>query len=356
MQEPINRQIESISKSITIKDIAKKAGVSIGTVDRALHDRGRISAETKKKVLDAIEELGYQPNKFAQSLRKQKEIRILALFQEEPQTYSVHFVNGFREMQEDLSNYGVHLDILRARTLGPADMANVFETIDFENYDGILLNAGGPELDRYIDFVIEKGIAVATFNSDAPSSSRLFFVGENHYCAGRLAGELTAKLLKGKGTVSFFSGLETVYALSERTRGFRDVIKEYYPDVQIINEISHYDNLAIREEKAEELLFGGQMPDAVFCNTALGAFPVCQLLKRSKVKSRPIVIGYDEDEALEKMVKEGYCTAIMHQHPERQARNALRFIFEYIYYNHRMPLQEETRIMPTIVMRENLRL
>ena len=53
----------------TIKDVAKRAGVSVASAGRALGNYGKISDETKQKVLAAAEELHYIPNKLAQSMR-----------------------------------------------------------------------------------------------------------------------------------------------------------------------------------------------------------------------------------------------------------------------------------------------
>jgi LacI family transcriptional regulator len=53
---------------IRIKDIAEKASVSIGTVDRVLHNRGEVAEETRQQVLNIIAKLGYTPNLLAKSL------------------------------------------------------------------------------------------------------------------------------------------------------------------------------------------------------------------------------------------------------------------------------------------------
>ncbi|MCP4752489.1 MAG: LacI family transcriptional regulator [Proteobacteria bacterium] len=53
---------------ITIKDIAKRAGVSIGTVDSVLHGRERMAARTEKRIRDIVDESGYKPNLIARSL------------------------------------------------------------------------------------------------------------------------------------------------------------------------------------------------------------------------------------------------------------------------------------------------
>lgn len=59
-------------KQISIRDVAKHAGVGLGTVSRAINNKGSISPKTKAKVLKSIKELGYTPNLVAQSMRSQK--------------------------------------------------------------------------------------------------------------------------------------------------------------------------------------------------------------------------------------------------------------------------------------------
>jgi LacI family transcriptional regulator len=57
-------------KSLGVKDIAKLANVSIGTVDRVLHNREGVSLKTKEKILAIIKQYNYEPNIIAQSLTK----------------------------------------------------------------------------------------------------------------------------------------------------------------------------------------------------------------------------------------------------------------------------------------------
>lgn len=65
----------------TIKEIAEKAGVSIGTVDRVLHNRGMVNAQTKERVETVMKELNYRPNQVAQGLAvMKKKLKIGFLF------------------------------------------------------------------------------------------------------------------------------------------------------------------------------------------------------------------------------------------------------------------------------------
>lgn len=57
---------------VTLQQIAEKAGVSRGTVDRALNDRGRIKPEVAEKIKKIAEEMGYQPNRAGRALAMTK--------------------------------------------------------------------------------------------------------------------------------------------------------------------------------------------------------------------------------------------------------------------------------------------
>ena len=66
--------------NIRIVDIAKMAGVSVGTVDRVIHNRGRVSEENRKKVQTILEMVHYQPNLMARSLAPKNNIILLPLY------------------------------------------------------------------------------------------------------------------------------------------------------------------------------------------------------------------------------------------------------------------------------------
>jgi len=67
------------SISVRIKDIAEKAGVSTGTVDRVLHKRGKVAPDVERRVLQALKEMNYEPNLIARALGSNKSYRIAAL-------------------------------------------------------------------------------------------------------------------------------------------------------------------------------------------------------------------------------------------------------------------------------------
>ena len=84
----LNKKVEkkNINK-IRIKDIAQKANVSVGTVDRVLHNRGEVAKKTRVQILKIIKELGYTPNILAKSLASRKLYRIAVLVPDSDNDY-----------------------------------------------------------------------------------------------------------------------------------------------------------------------------------------------------------------------------------------------------------------------------
>lgn len=68
------------SDKIRIKDIAERSGVSVGTVDRVLHNRPNVSGKARAKVEAILKEINYQPNMYASALAYNRKIRFAACF------------------------------------------------------------------------------------------------------------------------------------------------------------------------------------------------------------------------------------------------------------------------------------
>lgn len=101
------------SNAVTINDVAKAAGVSKGTVDRVIHNRGEVSPKSRETVLKVIEELGYKPNVYASMLASQKKRTICCVI---PEYFDGDFwsltAKGIVEAGENASRYGVTVEIV----------------------------------------------------------------------------------------------------------------------------------------------------------------------------------------------------------------------------------------------------
>lgn len=121
--------------SATIKDVARLAEVSISTVSRVINDSKPVSPEVKKKVLDAIDELGYKPNEVARTLVTKKSFLIGVIVTDIGKSYVAQMVRGIEEVGK-MYNY----DILLCSSYGDKDTELKFiQLLNRKQVEGIIL-------------------------------------------------------------------------------------------------------------------------------------------------------------------------------------------------------------------------
>lgn len=316
----------------TIKDVAKLANVSTATVERALTDRGSIRSETKAKVLAAVKELGYSTNAVAKALQRGRSATILAVYHTTPEYFTEDFRRGFEDAAANLHSRGLELITLRTKSLNPKDAVEALQTMDLSNIDAMVIDCGGTELDACIRGIVASGIPVATFGSDSATSGRIFYVGEDPFVSGKVVGEIAGKMAGGKGTFVVFEGAADVDALNARTAGFSEVIRSDYPNIRLLPPVSHNDEDMPGIRGAIRILNGVEKVDGIFCNSAGGTVALYRAIQYLDLKREqiPIILGYDLNEEIVKMLEEGYCSMAIYQNPYQQAYNVLNYMFDYI--------------------------
>ena len=264
-----NQEIELYeSRKPTIKDVAKKAGVSTATVERALTNRGSIRSATKERVLSVVRELGYSTNDVAKALQRGRKYTILAVYHMIPEYFTEDFRRGFAAAETNLHSRGLKLITLRTKSLDPQCAIEALQEIDFSSIDAMVIDCGGSELDACIQEIVNEGIPVATFGSDSPSSGRTFYVGENPFVSGKVAGEIAGKMMGGEGSIVVFQGPTSVDALNLRTKGFLEVLHQDFPGILTLPPINHSDEDVLAIRGAIRILIGEEKVSGVFCNSA----------------------------------------------------------------------------------------
>src|SRR6184192_2831238 len=167
--------------SVRIKDIAQKAGVSTGTVDRVLHNRGRVAPEVEKRILDIIAEMGYEPNLIARALGSKKTYRIAALIPDpacdyywrEPQL-------GIEKAENAIKQYGVQVHQYIFNPYEVSSYIGQAKKLTESNPDGIFLSPifyhdTLPFFKEWQD----KNIPFVLFNTHIAESGALSYVGQD---------------------------------------------------------------------------------------------------------------------------------------------------------------------------------
>ncbi|MCC8180520.1 MAG: LacI family DNA-binding transcriptional regulator [Planctomycetes bacterium] len=218
----------------TIKSIAELAGVSVGTVDRVLHGRPKVSEENRRRIEKAIDQLGYKPNVAARTLAlHHKGVKIGVVEQKWGPFFRSELRRGIEDAKKDLASYGVEIVQRRCETIDPGEsVAHIKELARKEGVRAMAVCAKNvkPVIDA-LSTVVRDGIPVVTFNSDVPECGRLCHVGQDEYASGRIAGDLLAKILpSGARTLTVVHNLEFA-SQTDRLNGFRARMAELGRDV-----------------------------------------------------------------------------------------------------------------------------
>ena len=214
--------------AVTMQQIAEAVGVSRGTVDRALHKRGRIDPDVEKKVLETARQMGYRLNRAGQALIRSKKGFSLGVILQSAETPTIQdVVRGVNAAAAELKGRGVQLLVRQVQGLS---VSRVLEEINSLMDAGILGLAiapnNRPELVARIRELVDQGFPVVTLNSDAKDSGRLCFVGMDNYRAGKTAAALMCEMLPKGGKVFIVAGHLNNAAHDDRLNGFLDGLTE----------------------------------------------------------------------------------------------------------------------------------
>ncbi len=164
--------------AVTIRDIAKEAGVSRGTVDRVLHKRKGVNKEVAKRVQAIADDMGFTPNLAGKVLARRKQpLRIGCLLPSIGNPFFDDVIAGFRQAERELSDFGVVLDITQIKSFDLDVHLKELKHLEAKHYDGVCVTTLDVQpVINTIDRIAESGTTVVTVNTDIDSSHRLFFM------------------------------------------------------------------------------------------------------------------------------------------------------------------------------------
>ncbi|HEV2213728.1 MAG TPA: LacI family DNA-binding transcriptional regulator [Terracidiphilus sp.] len=340
-------------KPPSIPDIARALGISIGTVDRALHDRPGISPATQARVLKKAEELGYRPNIAARSLKLNRRIRIAAYFPAEIASFYNPLRAGVRAAAENPA--GVSIDVV-FRTFPRLDKGDV-ELIAAdanERFDGVLLAPGNPRrIAPAIHAFAQRSMPVVCVSSDAPRSDRMASVAVDALTSGAIAAELFARVIQKPGPLATITGELTTLDHAEKLRGFAANLALLAPHLSLLPAMESHEQPRLAYHQALSLLARRPHPLGIYVSTA-NSIPVLKALEEKNLLGEIQVITTDLFPELIPYIESGKIVATLHQRPFAQGKSALEVLLNFLVNGVKPnPL---IHLAPHIVLRSNLSL
>ena len=314
----------------TIKEIAALAGVSRGTVDRVLNNRGSVNEETKQRIEEIAKRLNYQPNKAGILLAAQKKnYKIGVILFADSTLFFQEMMDGINEKMNELSGY----NITRVTRMVPFEEDAQLQAIDeltSEGINGLVLSPyNGEKIHCRIDQLMDAGIPVITLNSDIPSR-RLAFVGCDFYRCGATAAGLVGRTTFGEIYVGIITGSSHILSHSERIRGFADRIQEAYPNIHIVETVENHDDDVECYKLVRQMLAEHPQINCIYF-TAGGVSGGCKAIEEH---DKPLsVFAYDNIATTVEYVRKGVITAILCQQHELQGYQSIELLSKYLFEN-----------------------
>jgi LacI family transcriptional regulator len=309
----------------TIEKIAHEAGVSSATVDRVLNRRAGVSARTQALVSSVAQRLGYFEGNETELESAAPHGQKLKLDFVLP-TAKNQFMDLLRTEIESQAGIRQNLDVRVTGVDGinPRQLAEKVRSLEGKT-DGIgIVALDHPDVREAIRAVSVSGAKVVTISSDISHVPRVAYIGIDNRAAGRLAGYLMHRFYSGSGSgkVALFSGSLSYRGHEEREMGFRHILAEDCPQLQIVEQLEMMDDPDQAFEIAMELLTRHSDLAAIY-NVGAGNSGIARALKAKDIRRHVLLIGHDATEDTRELLLDGTLDAVIDQNPRVEAREAL---------------------------------
>jgi LacI family transcriptional regulator len=332
------------SNKIRIKDIALMAGVSVGTVDRVIHNRGQVSEENREKIQKIIHELAYKPNMLARSLASKRNYVFATLLPEynDDRDYWEAPVRGILRAWREIQDYNISVKSLFFKQFDVQSFELKCKELLNLQPDAVLLSpVFRKETISLANKLTERNISYSFIDSNIEHLDYLSYLGQNSFQSGYLAARLLCMGLKENTTIAIIKGSRAIESnqLLNRESGFyaffeKNELKDCFHFMNVAYDL---DNKSDRIRQFEKLFCGSNKVDAAIVFNS----KVSEIASFMEINCLPNIklIGYDLVKMNVEYLTKGIITFLIAQRPEEQGYQGIMSLF-----NHLILKQESTKI------------
>jgi LacI family transcriptional regulator len=315
----------------SIRDIADRARVSIGTVDRVLHNRGRVSEKTRARVQRIIAEIGYKPNIFARNLSLSREFRFGILIPKPNQDSGFWRIplRGIGRAQLELESAKVRVRYHHFDRYSEKSFESAFHHALVEKPDGLLIAPVLPAIAAKLVASIPSRIPYVFFDSTIPGAGFLSTISQDPYQSGLLAANLMKRMKCGDGGIAIVRVTPADFHLNERLRGFLSGIQSEPSTTFVEYEADSHGGEAAFRKVALRILQENKNLWGVYVSNAW-THPFAHYLNDQQTSRRVCIIGYDLVAKNQKYLEAGLIDFIISQRPGMQAYEGIRALYRHV--------------------------
>ncbi len=332
------------------------AGVSAGTVDRVLHNRGDVSASSREKVRKVLDEIDYHPNMFAIGLAAKKRYRIVCIipyYMEHDYWHAV--AKGIDRAAQELRPFNVGVDFLYYRHADKTSYEEACATLRQESADAVLIAPNFREETITLTAGLEKeDIPYAFIDFNIEQTHALCYIGQDSKTSGYIAAKILMRNHeKGQELVLFFNNQINNPAeiqMQRRLEGFMQYLSEAHKDLIIHDIVLHKEDADGNRQMLDT--FFEEHPQA-----ALGAvfnsrvYQVASYLHEKRRKLAGLV-GYDLLRKNAEFLKTGEVNYLIGQRPGLQGYCGVKALCNHVVF--KRPVTAVKYMPIDLLMKENI--
>ena len=338
----------------TVHDIAEAAGVSLATVDRVLNRRPGVRAQTRAKVEEAIDRIGFVRDMAAANLAKGRVYPLVFIVPQGENSFMAGLRAEIAEATKRSALERTEIRIIDTPAFDGAALARCLADLLPRPPAGVAVVAiDAPEVHAAIAALRENGTSVVTLVSDLPDSARDHFAGVDNLAAGRTAGSLMGRFLGNRvGKVAVIAGSMRVGDHRDRLQGFAERLGAINPELEILPVMEGHDD----PKAVHELISRSRRAHADIAgiyNLGAGNRGLIKALNGlAGSDQRPVVIAHELTPHTRAALQDGLIDAILNQDAGHEVRSAIRVLKAKADGQPVIAAQERIRI--DIFLKDNL--
>lgn len=340
---------------MSVNQIAKIAGVSIGTVDRVLHNRGRVSEETRLKVQKIIDETGYQPNALARHLKLNCDYKIGVLIPDisaESGYWKQLYTGIAAAAEKELGAFSFKIELFPFVRPQRYSFSRQFEAMLSSDCCAYIIAPVMQEETLFLlcDSRIQKPYCF--IDSALPGPHPECTVAQDPFKAGFIAGRMTELTAGRQGVFAVIKSDTEAYNQNERARGFCEWFKQNgrAADKAVLISGCRSDKESISQEI--DMLLQSYPAAAGICMVNSSTHIAAAHIQQLGLKDRIAVTGFDLVAENRSMLRTGMIDCLISQKPGEQGRLTMMQLYRKLVLEEEC--EESIQIPIDIYFKENL--
>lgn len=326
---------------MTMEELAREIGCSKSTLDRALHNRGNVSAKMMEKIRTYIKKNDFQVNVVGKVLAIQNKLKFGIIVSSDLTAKNNSLFEliyeGMLFGTKNYSSMGVNFFFKKLSSGRAEEQIKAIDELVNEGVSGIAISIEENSQDLFdtINSAMEKGIRFVSYQNTAGAKSTKrnfsYILGTDQSKEGYIAAELMGRFLNGRGKVILYSGLMKNMFHQNRIDSAYDKLKNEYPDIEIIDVFRNAYPDSVIYEHFNKCLDDNPDLSGVIISCG-GNYVITEILKERGLIGKVKQIMFDATRKIKEELKKGNVDVVIGTDLKRLGYNTVIALCESLMY------------------------